>query len=93
MTRHQNSAAVLVHALQFEVAKPASDGANLKVNALKDRDDTDDEGEEKGTETKDQHHNTKKETMEDRNNCGKLGHLQRDCQCRVNLSKHEGSEQ
>ena len=52
MARHQNSADALVHALQFEAAKSASGWTGHKVRALKDRDGTDDEEEEQGTDTR-----------------------------------------
>ena len=48
--QHQNSADALVHALQFEAAKSASGWTSHKVRELKDRDGTDDEEKEQGTE-------------------------------------------
>ena len=52
ITRHQNSADSLVHALKFEATMSASCWANHKVRVLEDHDGTDDEEEEKRTETR-----------------------------------------
>ena len=52
MTRYQSSADALVYALQFEAAKSASGWTSHKVRELKDREGSDDEEEEQGTETR-----------------------------------------
>ena len=92
MARHQNSADPQVHGLQFEAAKSASGWTSHKVRAVKDRDGTDDEEEEQGTETR--RSAAQDKVREDGRTmcyrCGKSGHLQRDCRVRI---QQQGNEQ
>ena len=65
MTKHQNGADALVHALQREPAKSMSDWANHKACTPKHIDNTDSEEEIQKTKTNNWYHSIRKERMKD----------------------------